>query len=1003
MRQLGIWSLTLVWLLGCARSAPAPEALGRDAADGPGGGPANVAPSPSLPSQSTLSLLPDAAAPWQMRGLWKMPPQRRHASHHIGVAAAPDSRVAGCIAKQLPAWTDFEVCVRAADGYDAGTHRVGALQPPIVCPAAAVTTWYVNPSTGNDKNTCVDSSHQCATKAQIDARNGCGGSATDAPALVVPVVINLTADTTECMSAHPRLMQGSASSNFGNALTILGQMITVTTGSIVTVTQAKNRALNHVYNVDLGAAAAASVGLYMHDTARSSRALVDAIVSGTVVRLSQPVDDADDATELDTLTGGDPVVIERDPAVCFSDGTASVQGGSTDASTPAWSTLALQNLHIVNTGFAGGALSFTSLGDLGFLGRSIVDSNLTLRGFVLAYNNKIAILDATGSTGVSPGVFVANGIVDDLHSFKDGFIGNDVIVHQDATFTDNVGYDYLYLDATASTPVNVLGTMGPTGAGMIYGAWGFRPGNSPATLLVYTGPNYPGPDSAALAFPGLSGFPTWQATNTVYAVDRGCTSLPIYAGRAVTLSSIDSPIGGPGGTGFAGIVYGASLNPVIVSFAALHTAVAPVPCLNGVPLGGTGIATCLSGAVLLGNGTGPLNCLGPGTAGNVLTSVGGVWASAPLPASGCSSLSSCPGTVPIASLAGCGTNNQILQTVGGVQTCETVSGVITLIGGVAALVPTGVTAGTYGNSTNVGQFQVNAGGQIVAATNVPVSGGVSCPVNLATCSSGISAHAVLVGTPVVGVIDIVHNNFALVSQTGLDPAFGPIDLAGIGVAGTLPITELGHGSPGDTLFTGASIPVWAHFRSTNSGGPSASDISCGNTPAVCTVQGFAGIPFVGGVTAGNVLTVRPASASVGFDPPPVPALPASGFNTAHTIPVGASCTIVNVVQANITVPTGGCNVQVTIAFKFINPDSGTFGAVQNVIYGLGVDTGLSFSDSDFVTIPFDISGLFTPQGGATEVWEVSLGAGAHVIHGMAQVCAGVGVTAGANINIHCVQ
>jgi hypothetical protein len=43
--------------------------------------------------------------------------------------------------------------------------------------------------------------------------------------------------------------------------------------------------------------------------------------------------------------------------------------------------------------------------------------------------------------------------------------------------------------------------------------------------------------------------------------------------------------------------------------------------------GGTGLATIPSGNVLLGNGTSAVSVVAPGTAGNVLTSIGGVWTS----------------------------------------------------------------------------------------------------------------------------------------------------------------------------------------------------------------------------------------------------------------------------------------------------------------------------------------------------------------------------------------
>ena len=47
-----------------------------------------------------------------------------------------------------------------------------------------------------------------------------------------------------------------------------------------------------------------------------------------------------------------------------------------------------------------------------------------------------------------------------------------------------------------------------------------------------------------------------------------------------------------------------------------------------VAYGGTGLATLTSGSLLVGNGTGTVNFIAPGSTGNVLTNVGGVWTSA---------------------------------------------------------------------------------------------------------------------------------------------------------------------------------------------------------------------------------------------------------------------------------------------------------------------------------------------------------------------------------------
>jgi hypothetical protein len=56
--------------------------------------------------------------------------------------------------------------------------------------------------------------------------------------------------------------------------------------------------------------------------------------------------------------------------------------------------------------------------------------------------------------------------------------------------------------------------------------------------------------------------------------------------------------------------------------------------LTAVANGGTGRATLTANNILLGNGTGTVNFVAPGTNGNVLTSNGTTWTSAVLPAGG---------------------------------------------------------------------------------------------------------------------------------------------------------------------------------------------------------------------------------------------------------------------------------------------------------------------------------------------------------------------------------
>ena len=90
------------------------------------------------------------------------------------------------------------------------------------------------------------------------------------------------------------------------------------------------------------------------------------------------------------------------------------------------------------------------------------------------------------------------------------------------------------------------------------------------------------------------------------------------AGRFVIGTSGELGIG-PTAT----VSYGTAGQPFIssgVSAAPVYGTLTPVG-------GGTGLATIPSGNVLLGNGTSSVSVVAPGTAGNVLTSIGGVWTS----------------------------------------------------------------------------------------------------------------------------------------------------------------------------------------------------------------------------------------------------------------------------------------------------------------------------------------------------------------------------------------
>jgi hypothetical protein len=137
---------------------------------------------------------------------------------------------------------------------------------------------------------------------------------------------------------------------------------------------------------------------------------------------------------------------------------------------------------------------------------------------------------------------------------------------------------------------------------------------------------------------------SWQATNNsdptnaskILIATNGTTDVQLVSGVNGTGTYLPLAIfnGGAGrfvvgtsgelGIGpTATVSYGTAGQPFISSGASA----APTYGTLGVPGGGTGLVTIPSGNVILGNGTSAVSAVAPGTAGNVLTSIGGVWTS----------------------------------------------------------------------------------------------------------------------------------------------------------------------------------------------------------------------------------------------------------------------------------------------------------------------------------------------------------------------------------------
>jgi len=126
-----------------------------------------------------------------------------------------------------------------------------------------------------------------------------------------------------------------------------------------------------------------------------------------------------------------------------------------------------------------------------------------------------------------------------------------------------------------------------------------------------------------------AGIPTW--TPTLSAVSGGTGQSSFAVGDLLYASST---------TAISKLTVGAT-DAVLTVAAGIPSWVATLPVASG----GTGAATLAANNVLLGNGTSAVQTVAPGTAGNLLTSVGGTWASAPPPAGGVTSLNSQTGAV----------------------------------------------------------------------------------------------------------------------------------------------------------------------------------------------------------------------------------------------------------------------------------------------------------------------------------------------------------------------
>jgi len=546
--------------------------------------------------------------------------------------------------------------------------------------AWTVTDYYIRPQTGNDVNSGLGSGTALKTFRRL------AQILTSIDPLIgqnfVIHWLESQTDTTDRVYFKPRMVESGRVYMSGTD----GRVV-LATGTIASVTAKSLSAADGRWIVDLGAAAMghlATKGLLIVNTTRGSVAGVQD-VTGTVCRVSQPFASNTPAPpflpgffagEDNAWAPGDSWTLYQLPTVFVTE-YLPVTGPSDSGADFAFCTL--QHIFVPDLAIPGvPGNSVTAMG------QGVIVTESELQTFAVYRNNDTFGAIQAFNTILSGGgefhncLIVGGQISSSLGptSILDfSQVDGDCVLGQSISLTNASA-----IGAAAVLNNSLISIVGSaTGLSLtgltpnVYGTYKFAVGGNAAINSQGAG-QFTYPSTAANFFQGV---PTLNLDSVAvgFTRDYSQTPSPETPNVALTAAHIDSPIasGGFGGTafGYSGSVIGPQ------SF----TPPSPTAYVAPVANGGTGRGTLTAHAVLVGEGTGAIN--------------------------------------PVLL-----TDGQILigQTSAD-PAGKTLSGDATLADtGALTLVNTGVSANTYGDSTHVAVIVVDAKGRVTGASNALITG-----------------------------------------------------------------------------------------------------------------------------------------------------------------------------------------------------------------------------------------------------------------------------------------